>query len=186
MALPNRESETFRDAALIFKNFTGEAKKFNASGVRNFSIMLGEAQAADLESKGYNVKPLQRREEDDQQYYHLKVAVNFSNKPPRCWLITSGGRTMIGEGLVGLFDQLDSVKIDLTITPYDWKLDSGAAGRKAYLQSIFFHMYEDELELEYADMPQLPAAGDGSPTRELEAGSRLSFDFEGDVVEDDR
>jgi hypothetical protein len=183
MALPNRETVTFRDAAIIFKNFAGESRKFNPEGTRNFSIMIGEQQAADLERQGWNVKPLKRREEDDEQYYHLKVAVNFSNRPPRCWLISSGGRTMIGEGMVGMFDQLDSIKVDLTITPYDWKLDSGASGRKAYLQSFFFHMYEDELELEYADMPQLSAAGEGP--RELEPGSRLGYDFEGEVVEDD-
>lgn len=185
MALKPRETVTFRDTAIIFKNFAGEAKKFNAEGVRNFSIMLGEADALEMEKQGWNVKPLKRREEDDQQLYHLKVAVNFANRPPRCWLISSGGRTMIGEGLIGMFDQLEFTRIDLVISAYDWQLDTGASGRKAYLQSMFATMYEDELEKEYADIPQLSAAGDGAP-KELEPGARRDFDFEGDVVEDDR
>lgn len=183
MALPGkRETVTFRDAAIIFKNFTGEAKKFNAEGVRNFSVMLGEKDAAELEAQGWNVKPLKRREEDDQQLYHLKVAVNFANRPPRCWLISSGGRTMLGEGLVGMMDQLEFTRVDLVISAYDWALDTGASGRKAYLQSMFATMYEDELEQEYANVPQLSAAGDGA-IKELESGARQDYDYEG-VVED--
>lgn len=186
MALPGRrETVTFRDAAIIFKNFAGEAKKFNAEGVRNFSIMLGEKDAAELEQQGWNVKPLKRREEDDEQLYHLKVAVNFANRPPQVWLISSGGRTMIGEGLIGMFDQSDFTRIDLVISAYDWQLDTGASGRKAYLQSMYATLYEDELALEYADVPQLGAAGDNAP-KELEPGARLAYDYEGVVVEDER
>lgn len=176
---PRRETVTFREASLIFKNFTGEKRQYNAEGDRNFSIMLAEADAAALARQGWNVKPLKRREEDDQQLYHLKIAVNFGNRPPRCWLITSGGRTMIGEGLIALFDQVDFIKVDLVISPYDWEMN-GNTGRKAYLQSIFATMYEDELELEYADVPQIAAAGDGA-TKELESGSRMHYDYEGEV-----
>lgn len=186
MALPaRRETVTFRDAPIIFKNFAGEAKKFNKEGDRNFSVMIGEADAAQLEKDGWNVKPLKRREEDDEQLYHLKVAVNFGNRPPRVWLISSGGRTMIGDGLIGMFDQLDFTRIDLVISPYNWKLESGASGRKAYLQSMFATMYEDELEQEYASVPQIGAAGDSAP-KELEPGARQAFDYEGEVVDEDR
>lgn len=176
-----RKSETLRDATIIFKNFAGEAKRYNPAGTRNFSVLLGEDAAAALMVDNWNVKALPRKEEDDQQLYHLKVAVNFANKPPRCWLITSGGRTMIGEGLIGMFDQLEFARVDLTITPYDWKLDSGDSGRKAYLETMFATMYENELEKEYAGVPQLAAAGDGAPLA-IE-GARDWIDA--DVVEDD-
>lgn len=189
MALKTRETVTFRDAAIIFKNFAGEAKKFNAEGVRNFSILLGEQQALELESKGWNVKSLRRQEEDDEQLYHLKVAVNFANKPPRVWLVSNvdpetglgRNRTMLGEGMVGILDHLEATKVDLVISAYDWQLDTGASGRKAYLQSLFFTMYEDELEQEYADVQQVAAAGDSAP---LAIGS--SEIVEGEVVEDEQ
>lgn len=165
MALPTqRETVTFRDAHLIFKNFKGEERQFNPVGQRNFSILLGEEQAKDLEANGWNVKPLRRQEEDDEQLYHLKTKVAFGNYPPRCWLITSGGRTMLGEGLIGILDEIQSVKVDLVISAYNWKLKSGASGRSAYLQSLFYTMLEDELELEYASVPQIGSAGDGAPT----------------------
>jgi hypothetical protein len=184
MVMPRRrETVTFRDAAIIFKNFTGEKRQYNSEGDRNFSILLDEAWALDLGEKGWNVKPLKRREEDEEQLYHLKVSVAFDRMPPRCWLVTSGGRTLFGADMVGMFDKLPSIKVDLVISAYDWEVN-GNRGRKAYLQSLFFHMYEDELELEYADMPQLGAAVGEVGPREIEAGSQLAYDYDGEVVED--
>lgn len=184
MPLPGkREIVTFRDVPIVYKNFAGEKRQYNAEGDRNFSVMLGEEDAADMQTKGWNVKPMKRREEDDQQLYHLKVKVNFANRPPRCWLVSSGGRTMLGESLIAMLDQLESVKVDLVIVAYDWEMN-GNTGRTAYLQSLFFHMYEDELELEYASMPQLSAAG-GDVPKELEAGTRMAYDYDAEVVEDD-
>lgn len=177
------DTETIRDAALIYKNFSGEKKKFNPEGDRNFCIMMDEETAAQLQSKGWHIKPVKKREgeEDQEQYYYLKVAVAYQNRPPRAWLITSGGRTLIGEGMISMFDKLDSVRVDLVISAYDWTLpDSGASGRKAYLQSMFFTMYEDELEIEYADIPQMSAVGEGSP-REIEPGSRQAYEYDGEI-----
>lgn len=181
MALPGRrETVTFRDVSIIFKNFAGEKRHFNAEGDRNFSILLGEKDAKNLERDGWKVKPLRRNEEDDRQLYHLKVKVNFANRPPRTWLVTSGGRTLLGEGLIAMLDQLDSMKVDLVITPYDWNI-SGNTGRTAYLESLYFHMYENELDREYADMPQIASAGDAAP-KQLEVGQDF---IEGEVVDDD-
>lgn len=183
MGLPaRRETVTFEDAAMIFKNFAGEARKFNAEGDRNFCIMLGEQQADELRRSGWNVKQLKRREEDDEQYYFLKVKVNFAVKPPRCYLISSGGKTLLGESLIGMMDHLDFTLVDLVISPYDWNVN-GNEGRTAYLQSMFATMYEDELELKYASVPQITSAGDVAP-KELEPGARLAYDYEGDVVDE--
>lgn len=183
MALPGkRETVTFRDAAVIYKNLSGEKKQYNAEGDRNFAVMMGEADAAEMQRAGWNVKMMKRREEDDEQLYSMKVKVNFANRPPRIWLVTSGGRTMLGEGLVGMLDQLDFTRVDLVVVAYDWEMN-GNTGRTAYLQSMFATMYEDELELEYASVPQLPSAGDSAP-KELEPGARLAYDFEGEEVDE--
>ena len=180
MALPGkRETVTFRDAAIIYKNFSGEKRQYNVEGDRNFSIMMGQEDALEMQGKNWNVKPMRRREEDDQQLYHMKVKINFNNRPPRCWLVSSGGRTMLGEGLIGMLDQLESVRVDLEIVAFDWEM-AGNTGRTAYLQSLFFHMYESELELEYSNMPQLSAAGDG-PLKELGSGALQTYDYDGEV-----
>lgn len=179
MSMPPREEIIFRHADLIFRNFAGEKKQYNNAGDRNFSLRLPEELANEMLAKGLNVKPLRRHDEDEAQFFHLKVKVQFENRPPRCWLITNGGtqRTLLGEGLVAMFDEIEAVRIDLTITPYDWTVN-GNSGRTAYLQSMFFHMYEDPLELEYANIPQIPSGSVGPIHAEIEAGPNS-----GDVVD---
>lgn len=182
-----KEVITIRDAAIIFKNLAGEKGTYNAAGDRSFSVMMGEEQAQELQAQGFNVKPMKRREEDDEQLYHLKMKINFANRPPRVWLVSNidpetgvgRSRNMLGEGMVGILDQLESTRVDLTFTPYDWEVN-GSSGRTAYLQSLFFTMYEDELEQEYADVQQIGTVGDGA-TREIESGDNQIF--EGEIVD---
>jgi hypothetical protein len=170
MAFTPREVVTFRDVTLVFKNFTGEAKKYNTEGDRNFSILLGEEDALDMIAQGWNPKALRRQEEDTEQNYHLKVKVNFSGKPPQIWLISNidpetgkgRSRTMLGGDMVGILDQLESTKVDLVISPYNWEV-RGESGRTAYLQSLYFTIYEDELAREYSDVEQVSVAGNISP-----------------------
>lgn len=188
----HREVVTFEDTAIIYRNFKGEKQKYNPEGARSFSIMMGEDIAKGLAEDGYNVKPLQRREEDEEQLYHLKVKVNFDNKPPRAYLIsnidpeTGRGRskTLLTPSLIGMLDKLDYVMIDLTIVPYVWNV-KGETGKSAYLQSLFFTMYEDNLERKYADIaPQLSGTDNDAP-KALDVGSRLPFDYEGEVVDEE-
>lgn len=155
-----RETETFRDAQLIFRNFKGEKGQYNAEGDRNFSVVFGEPEAQVLLSKGWNLKPLRRHDEADEQMYHLKVKVSFDNYPPRIWLITNGGqsRSMLSSELVGMLDDLQSTRVDMVIAAYNWEM-RGQTGKTAYLQSLFFNMFEDELELEYASIPEAPVTG---------------------------
>lgn len=181
----DKETVTFRDMAIIFKNFNGDEREFNKPGDRNFSIMLGEADANGLLQNGWNVKPLKRQEEDEEQLFHLKVAVSYKIRPPRVWLVTAQGtrRTMLGESLVGMLDKLEAIKVDLEISPYDWQLKNGQSGRKAYLRTLFFHMYESALELEYANVEELPAYGDVAVQPELPSAEvSTNYDYEGTVV----
>lgn len=183
MPLPGmRDTVTIRDARLIYKNFTGRAGDYNAEGVRSFSVMLGEDEAGALEKDRWNVKPMKRREEDEEQFYHLKVAVNFDKRPPRIWLVTGMGKhkTMLDVDAVRVLDVLESVKVDLEIVAYDWELRSGASGRKAYLSTLFFHPYESPLELEYSTVDELPAPGE-----RLELGSTPHYDLEGQIIEEE-
>lgn len=182
MAMRPRETEVFRDVQLLFKNFTGEGRKYNMEGDRNFCILLGEADALHLLERGWNVKPLRRQEEDDEQPYQLKVAVSYKVRAPQVWLITAGHRTLLNETVVGMLDPLPSSRVDLVISGFNWDVN-GKSGKKAYLQSLFFTLYQDELELEYAHIPQATSLGDMESQPELEAGSLREYDYEGEVVD---
>lgn len=188
-----RDTVIFEDTAIIYRNFAGEKRRYNLEGDRNFSIMMGELQALDLEASGWNVKPMKRREEDEDQLYHLKVKVNFDNRPPRVYLVSNldpetglgRNKTLLTPSLIGMLDKLEYVLVDLTIVAFDWKNAEGNTGRTAYLQSLFFTMYEDDLEKKYADLEQQLGGVDVDATqKQLEVGSRLPYDYDAVVVDE--
>lgn len=186
-----RVTVTFRDAMLIYKNFSGEKRQYNNEGDRNFSILLEEGQSLQLQQDRnqwgdtWNIKPVKKRDPDEDQLYHLKVSAKFGDYPPACWLVSSGGRIKLPEEMVGMFDKLQAVKIDLTIAASDWHIKStGATGRKAYLETIYFHMYENELDLEYREIPEIGSVAQNVPL-ELESGQRPGDYIDAEVVDEE-
>jgi hypothetical protein len=111
---------------------------------------IAEAMATD----GWNVKWLKPREEDEDEISqaYLPVSLNFGKgRPPRVVMITSRGRTNLDENMVELLDWADITNVDLIVRPYEWTV-SGKSGIKAYLQSIYVTIEEDELERKYAEL----------------------------------
>lgn len=150
--MPGRKVEDsilIENARIIFRNFRGLPGKFNAEGDRNFSVILDEELAQRLINEGWNVKRLRAREEGETPQAHLPVKVNFRGKPPKIVMISSRGRTEIGEDMVDLLDFAEMDTVDLIVNPYNWEV-GGKGGVKAYLKSIFVTIIEDELDLKYA------------------------------------
>lgn len=151
---------TLRNVRIIFRNFAGSPTKFNpAGGKRTFSILLNEAEAAELGGMGFNVKALKQRDPDEEPAFHLPVEVSYRVKPPRIVFISNQGRkrTVIDEDTVSLIDYTEIEKIDLTINPYQWEMEN-ARGIKAYLRTMYVTIREDELDIEYAQDfgPEIP------------------------------
>ncbi len=140
------------DARIIFKNFAGKEGPFNRQGDRNFAVVLDDPKMVKaLEKDDWNVKYLKPREEGDEPQPYLQVSVNFNGRPPKVAIITSRGRTNLGEREVEMLDWADILTCDLIVRPYHWEVN-GKSGIKAYLQSLFATIEEDELELKYADV----------------------------------
>lgn len=145
------------DVRIVFRNFAGREGQFNREGDRNFSVLLDDEKLVkDLEADGWNVKYLKAREEGDTEQPYLQVSVNFDGRPPRVTMITSRGRTNLGEREVEMLDWADIRTCDLIVRPYHWNVN-GRSGIKAYLQSIFVTIEEDELELKYSDIDDVPS-----------------------------
>lgn len=147
------------NAHVMFRNFAGREQPFNSEGDRNFCIFLEAGQAEDLKSKGWNVKTLRVREEEDEPQSYVQVAVNYKKgRPPRVVMITSRGRLDLGADEVEMLDYADIKNIDVILNPYEWEVNNNK-GVKAYLKSAFVTINEDALDLKYADVQ------DANPTK---------------------
>lgn len=140
---------------IIFRNFAGKEGQYNREGDRNFAVLLDDPTAEKMAADGWNVKWLRPREdaeEEETPQAYLPVSLNFSKgRPPRVVMITSRGRTNLDEDTVDLLDWADISNVDMIVRPYEWQV-SGKTGIKAYLQSIYVTIEEDELERKYAEL----------------------------------
>lgn len=163
----NDNTVLLEDVRIIFRNFAGEERRFNAAGDRNFTVILDEDVALALQDDGWNVKQLKPRGEDEQGDWSLKVSVGYKSRiKPRLVLVTKSKnkRNVLDEDMAEMMDYAEFETVDLIIRPHDWDVN-GKTGRKAWLKSMFGTIREDELELKYAyledgDMPALPAGQD--------------------------
>ena len=148
---------TLEDVRIAFRNFSGKEGKYNRAGDRNFCIMLPDDVAKQMENDGWNVRYLNPREADDTPQGYLQVAINYKGRPPRVVMITSRGKTSLEEDMVDILDWADIITSDVIIRPYEWEVN-GKSGVKAYLQSIYVTIEEDDLERKYGDVPDSAAS----------------------------
>ena len=134
---PTRGILQFDDARLIFKNFRGEAGKFNREGDRSFHVSIKDPEIADaLVANGWNVKVKEARDEDDNGRISLQVKVKFNDRGPIVRLQTGNRVNKLTEDTIGILDNIDIERVDLDVRPYDWTMSDGKSGRTAYLQSM--------------------------------------------------
>lgn len=143
------------EVRIIFRNFAGKETEFNREGDRNFAVLIDDEIAKVMAEDDWNVKWLKPREDADEgetEQAYLPVSVNFKKgRPPRVVLITSRGRTNLDEDEVEMLDWVDITSVDMIIRPYHWNVNN-KTGVKAYLQSIYIKIEEDELEQKYAEL----------------------------------
>lgn len=155
------EAKTFKieDARIIFRNFAGKEGQYNREGDRNFCAVLDVDVAKEMEADGWNIRWLEARDEGDEDTPYIQVAVNFDNRPPRVVMLTTTTRTQLDEASVEVLDWSDIQTVDFIARGYDWNVN-GKTGTKAYLQSLFVTILEDELERKYSVHEDPPQAYD--------------------------
>lgn len=139
-------------ARIGFRNFSGEAGKFNPAGRRNFCVFLEQELGLTLEADGWNVRWLKPRDEGDEHKPYLQVAVSYDNIPPKIVLISGQGKTILDENTVNILDWAEIDNVDLIIRPYNWEVN-GNYGVKGYAKSMYITIIEDEFESKYYDVP---------------------------------
>jgi hypothetical protein len=161
---------TIRDARFQYQtNFEGRATDYKDAGERMFNVQIcgpdvcPDIGLADiLTQDGWNIKWTKPHKEATQEEKEahipmpfLPVKVGYAFRPPAITLIggTSGKETELGEETVGMLDHIEVQKVDMIIRAV-WYDVNGSTGWKAYLQTMFITMVEDELQLEYAKKSQ--------------------------------
>jgi NACalpha-BTF3-like transcription factor len=161
------------NAKLIFRNFSGRPEKYNADGKKQFSVFIEDPdRAQQLTDNGWNVHVLKPREEGDEPSYILPVFINFRSKKqapqqesdengnprrhldPDIYIVKGNKKTRLSEDEIGVLDYAECSNIDLFINPSYWKKDDGSSGIKAYLDAGYFTLYENELDVKYANLEE--------------------------------
>lgn len=151
--VPDGTTMRMDNVQLTYRNFAGKPTNFKKEGgYRSFNIILPEDIAKAMTKDGWNVRTQPGRDEGEPARYLIEVALGYKYKPPRVVTIASRGKTQLDEGMVELLDFFDLGKVDCIIRARHWEMN-GNSGVKAWLQSIYAHVIEDELDLEYADIP---------------------------------
>lgn len=139
------------NAHIMFRNFRGEASKFNAAGKRNFCVRLDQDMADRMIDEGWNVKFLRPREEGDEPTPYIQVAVSFDNIEPNIFTITGRHKNRLNSDTIDILDYAEIENVDLIIRPYNWEVN-GKVGVKAYVKNMYVTLVEDEFADKYADI----------------------------------
>ena len=145
------------NAKIVYRNLAGQKKRYNASGSRGFDVVIEDEHYAQLLIKdGWNLKPFKPRPDDEDEAfrgYHLPVKVKFdSSQPPKIIMITNKKAVILTEETVSLLDSADILKCDMVIRPYNWSLDDGSHGVKAYLKTLYATIQLDPFAEKYSDI----------------------------------
>lgn len=141
------------NARIGFKNFSGKEGQYNPAGRRNFCLFIDDVELADaLKEDGWNIRYLHPKDEDEEPQAYLQVSVNYNNIPPKIYLISSRGKSLLDEDSISILDFAEIKNVDVVVRPYNWDLN-GRQGVKAYLQSLYVTIVEDEFENKYRDVP---------------------------------
>lgn len=142
---------TLENVRMVFKNFSGEERRYNAEGKRNFCAILPKDIAEDMDADGWNIKTLTSRDEDEQDAAFIKVNVNYnSGRPPRIVVLAGRNRTTLTEETVGSLDWAEITNVDLTISPFV-REEGGETTVTAYLKTMYVTIDQDPLDAKYAE-----------------------------------
>jgi hypothetical protein len=151
--MANNRNIAVENAKIMFRNFRGEARQYNSEGDRNFNLVLTEEQKEFFDMEGFKVRTRPPRDEYSDPQYLLPVTVSYKGRPPKVFLIAGNNKTPLDEESIGMLDFAEIDNIDLTINPYHWSLKSGASGVKAYLNSMYVTLVEDDFDGKYSHIP---------------------------------
>ena len=154
MALEVRKFLDVPGSAIRFRNFQGKAGRFNNEGERYFCLVLDDESAEKMKEEGWNIRYLNPRDPEDDPVPYVQIKVEMSKgRPPKVVQVTRKGKTYLDETSIQNLDWAEIDKADISIRPFEWHLQNGTSGVKAYLKTMYVTIAEDEFEDRYYDVP---------------------------------
>lgn len=145
------------NARIIFKNFAGEASKYNREGDRNFALVIDSDdvyQELMCEKNEYgvpwNVRVNEPREDGDLPLMYMKVKVKFNGRGPAVYLVSGEHHSKLDEDTIAMLDDIDIQYVNLDIRPYD-DIINNKPFRAAYLVSMEVIQNIDRFAARYAE-----------------------------------
>jgi hypothetical protein len=143
---------------LVFRNFTGKEGPYNQEGARNFGVILPDDVAERMLADGWNVKYLKPRDDEEESeeptetpWLPVKIGYNTKGRPPKIFMVTDRGPTLLHEDTVEQLDWVEITNVDLMVRPYHYEV-RGSTGIAAYVQTMYVTIEEDPLDKKYAEM----------------------------------
>lgn len=151
MAYKKIENLNLGNARIIYRNFSGKPTPFSKEkeSERSFCVIIDDpVQAQNLTDEGWNVRIRPARDEEEETFYYLPVAVRYDNIPPMIYFVTSKAKILLDETTVSKLDGAVFKNVDLIIHPSFWEVN-GKSGIKAYLQTMYAEIEEDPFAAKY-------------------------------------
>lgn len=132
------------DGRIKWPNFSGRPDAYNPDGgKREFNLIIPDREIYDalLQDKNrfgdsWNVK--RKVYDDGTEAMWLPIKVKFNRRGPAVWLDTGKNRVRLTEETVGMLDDIDIIKVDLDVRPYDSEKGRNTY-RTAYLSSMWVY-----------------------------------------------
>lgn len=147
---------TLEDARFIFRpNFEGRPGKYNKQGEREFNVLIPNELVPLLLQDGWNLKetkagPTHPNPDEHVPEPYLQVTVTMDGfRPAQVILMQDGRPTPLNDTTAQLVDSTEFESFDVVIRPYQWKLDDGSSGVKAYLKKFVGVVEMDDLDRKY-------------------------------------
>lgn len=132
--------------AVRFRNLSGNPDPYSKKNDRNFTVVLKDERAIELERQGFNIR--WREFPDGNKEATLRVFARYDSFPPKIYKVTKDNMTLLNEETVGSIDNDEIIHLDLVLSPYHWEVN-GNKGVKAYVKSAYFAIAEDKFSSRY-------------------------------------
>ena len=158
-----------KNAQIMWKNFTGSARKFNDEGDRNFAVVLQpgivingvEAKTMDdiaqavqlMQGCGWNIKTYlpANAEEGVMPIIYLPVKVSYEHWEPKVYMVCGKNKTILNAETVSMLDDMSLTFCDIQINPYNWSTVNGS-GVKAYLAVMYANLDPNDIAARYMNL----------------------------------